>query len=641
MRVEEEISQTPAGLPTVNTDNPWPGLLAFREADQGYFQGRKAETEDLFRLVIRERLSVLFGLSGLGKSSLLQAGLFPLLRRETIFPVYIRLDFSAPEPDLVGAVKADIAREASAAHIEAPPAKADEALWEYFHRQDNDFWNARNRPVIPLLVFDQFEEIFTLGCLDSSRARASEALIEQLADLVEGRPPARLKARLDQHPEEAKAFAFSHHDYKILLSIREDFLPDLEALRARMPALALNRLRLRRMNGEAAVLVVNQAQHLIDPDVAEQVVRFVAADKHHVPLADLEVEPALLSVVCRELNNKRRTLGEPKITSGLLAGSHEQVLTGLYETSVSDLPIEVRCFVEDHLLTVSGYRDSVALDNALSKPGVSRESIDRLVERRLVRREDRGGVQRLELTHDLLCGVVRTSRDRRLQLEAAENERRALLEAQEREKLQRDRQNLKRTRVAAALFLLLTIAAVGAASWAIKSRAAAENARRIAEAARLEADKARLDAEHQRKRAESAVEMIQRSLLIRQAALSGDKDSLGRLLSSLDQNTTLRFTARAADLGYKNQSNQQVYKFDLYPEVATLPTGRDAVAFITYLANHPTFQNTLMTAGAERSFRASYIGWGCLNRIVALVEYKDPTRSPTVAEFDMCKELNW
>src|SRR4029453_4176809 len=246
MHVEEGISQAPAGSSTVNTDNPWPGLLAFREADQGYFQGRKAETEELFRLVMRERLSVLFGLSGLGKSSLLQAGLFPLLRRETIFPVYIRLDFSDPEPDLVGEVKADIAREASAAHIEAPPAKAGHTLREYFPRQDNAFWNAPNQPVIPLLVFDQFEEIFTLGRVDPNRTRATEALIEQLADLVEGRPPARLKDRLDEHPEETKEFLFSHHDYKILLSIREDFLPNLEALRTRMRALPLNRFRLRR-----------------------------------------------------------------------------------------------------------------------------------------------------------------------------------------------------------------------------------------------------------------------------------------------------------------------------------------------------------------------------------------------------------
>ena len=63
------------------------------------------------------------------------------------------------------------------------------------------------------------------------------------------------------------------------------------------------------MNGEAALQVVSQAPHLIDSDVAEKVVRFVAADRRARPLADLEVEPALLSVVCRELNNKRLTSG--------------------------------------------------------------------------------------------------------------------------------------------------------------------------------------------------------------------------------------------------------------------------------------------------------------------------------------------
>lgn len=623
-----------ASSATVNAENPWPGLLAFREADQGYFQGRESETEELFRLILRERLTVLFGLSGLGKSSLLQAGLFPMLRCETIFPVYLRLDFSIADLDLVGQVKAAVAREALAAQIEAPPAEPDETLWEYFHHKDGDFWNSRNRPVLPMLVFDQFEEIFTRGYLDPNRSKATEALIEQLTDLVEGRPPATLKARLDEYPGEAREFSFSRHHYKLLLSIREDFLPDLEALRSRMPALALNRFRLRRMNGEAAILVVNQARDLIDPDVAEQVVRFVAADRHHLPLVDLEVEPALLSVVCRELNNKRRNLGEPKITADLLEGSHEQVLTDLYEHSVADLPVEVRRFIEDRLLTVSGYRDSVALDNALSEPGVTRQSIDQLVERRLIRKEDRGGSQRLELTHDLLSGVVRASRDRRIQIQTAEKERRTLQEAQEQEKLLRDRRDLKRTRIAAASFLFLTVVAVAAATWAMKARLEAEYA--------TEAEKnATREAQDQRKRAETAVEMIQRSMLIRQAALSGDKESLNKLLSSLDQNTRILFAAKYTDLGYKNPDNKEVYRFELYPKPATLPTGGEAVAFITYLADHSSFYNALMTAGAKRGFRISYNGWGCLNRIIALVEYKDPTKTPTVAEFDMCKLLSW
>lgn len=499
MSVDQATIPAIAAGTTVNADNPWPGLLAFRESDQGYFQGRQSETEVLLRLVLRERLTVLFGLSGLGKSSLLQAGLFPRLRQENIFPVYIRLDFSSERPDLIAQILTAIAREAAAHQIEAPAPTNGETLWEYFHRDANNFWNARNRPVMPLLVFDQFEEMFTLGCLDAQRSTANNALIEQLADLAECRPPAQLKSWLDEHPEEAKAFNFARHHYEILLGIREDFLPDLETLRPRMPTVALHRMRLRRMNGEAALLAVNHAKHLIDPDVAELVVRFVAADTRQRPLAELEIEPALLSVVCRELNNHRRKLGEPKITARLLQGNQEQVLADFYERSTADLPPEVRSFIEDHLLTVSGYRDSAALENALSISGVTQPSIDALVERRLVRREDRGGSQRLELTHDVLVGVVRASRDGRRQRDVAEKERASMLKAQEEEKQstlkaqeeqrleleraqaherqERDRKDLRRLRITIAIFVVLTLAAVLTAAWAVIAQRQAKIAR--------------------------------------------------------------------------------------------------------------------------------------------------------------------
>jgi hypothetical protein len=508
MSVEGAALSAVTGAATVNADNPWPGLLAFRETDQGYFRGRQTETADLLRLVMRERLTVLFGLSGLGKSSLLQAGLFPKLRPENVFPVYPRLDFSSGT-DLVVQVFATITREASTREIEAPTPRNGETLWEYFHHEANNFWNSRNRPMMPLLVFDQFEEMFTLGRLNGDRTAATEAFLQQLADLAECRPPARLKAWIDEHPEEASAFDFERHHYKILLGIREDFLPDLESLRTRMPSVVLNRLRLRRMNGEAALLVVNHAQNLIDPNVGEQVVRFVGTDKQHLPLAELEIEPALLSVVCRELNNRRQKIGEAKISAGLLEGNQEQVLADFYERSTADLAPEVRTFLEDHLLTVSGYRDSVAMENALSILGVSRQAIDALVERRLVRREDRGGAQRLELTHDLLAGVVRASRDSRREREAAEKERAALLRAQEeerqallrakeeerlklekdqeRERSERSKRELKLFRIAAVVFGALMLVAIGMASWAFRAQHQANEDRKTADAATQQA----------------------------------------------------------------------------------------------------------------------------------------------------------
>ena len=482
---ESAPSPPRTGAATVNADNPWPGLLAFREADQQYFAGRHTETDDLFRLVMRERLTVFFGLSGLGKSSLLQAGLFPLLRPANIFPVYIRLDFSSADLDLIAQVKSAIARQAKLTDIEAPAIEPRETLWEYFHRRDTDFWNSRNRPVTPLIVFDQFEEVFTLGRLDAQRAQATATLLDQLADLAEGRAPAALKAWLEQHPENTRNFSFTRHNCKLLLSIREDFLPELEGLRERIPSIALNRLRLQRMNGSAALSVVAQAGHLIDSQVAEKVVRFVAAGRSGAPLDGLEVEPALLSVVCRELNNKRQNLNEPRITESLLEGSHDQILTDFYENTVGDLPVEVRSFIEDRLLTVSGFRDSVAVENALCLPGVTAESIDQLVERRLLRREDRGGLQRLELTHDLLTGVVRASGVRRHQREEAEKSRLALLE-QERLAAEREsarKRKLRQTQWVAGAMALLAAASLVLAFVAVREKDRAETNLQLAKKA--------------------------------------------------------------------------------------------------------------------------------------------------------------
>jgi hypothetical protein len=64
---------------------PYRGLLAFREQDAGLFFGRKRFVDDLVEKV-RQRTSTnvvaVVGRSGSGKSSIVNAGLFPELRRE-------------------------------------------------------------------------------------------------------------------------------------------------------------------------------------------------------------------------------------------------------------------------------------------------------------------------------------------------------------------------------------------------------------------------------------------------------------------------------------------------------------------------------------------------------------------------------
>ena len=530
----------------IDRENPWPGLASFTEDARGFFFGREKETDELVRLVRRNTLTVLFGQSGLGKSSLLQAGAFPLLREADYLPLYLRLDHgievaravpAVGSEDTGGKAPATLADQVKAALVEAfksvgadaPAPRADESLWEYFHRKDSDIWSAKNRLLTPILAFDQFEEIFTLGRATEAQRERGRAFLAELADLVENRPPAALRANFDAGELDPARYAFDKPSCQVILSLREDFLPDLEGLKNEMRSIMHSRMRVRRLNGTQALEIVTRpAPHLLAEGVAERIVEFVAGARGGSAerLAELEVEPALLSVICRELNERRRTLGQPQITADLVSGNRREILTDFYERSVADLPEAMRTFVEDHLLTKSGFRDNLALETALESPGVTRPLIDTLVSRRLVRLEDRLGVQRVELTHDVLAEVIRAARDERQQRRTSEESvrrERAAKEAAEAELAQTQanqeatRRALWRARAIAAGCAVLAVAAVGSAVFGYlnlrrareanaqalvaeaKALAAAEAAhraeeralqvRKLAEASRVEAEK--------------------------------------------------------------------------------------------------------------------------------------------------------
>jgi tetratricopeptide (TPR) repeat protein len=64
-------------------DNPYPGSRAFTQADEEFFFGRDADTAVIVDLWMTSRLTVVSGPAGCGKTSLLQAGVRPLLREKT------------------------------------------------------------------------------------------------------------------------------------------------------------------------------------------------------------------------------------------------------------------------------------------------------------------------------------------------------------------------------------------------------------------------------------------------------------------------------------------------------------------------------------------------------------------------------
>jgi WD40 repeat protein len=428
---------------TLDAEHPYPGLESFDEVHRDYFFGRGGEADELFQRVRSRQLTVLHGKSGLGKTSLLQAGVFPKLRDQGFLPLRIRFTFDRvpkaqkpgeepPQVSLADQVRRRI-RDAIKDHeldAEAPDA---ETLWSYFHF--TGFWDARGRAVTPVIVLDQFEEVFTHS---GERAGELEELITELSDLVENRIPEAVRATPDARvPPPGKL-----PRVRVVIALREDFLADLSALRPRMPSLASAGTRLGPLVGDAAldaVLSPAKARDLVDPGVAERIVRLVAGtgkegpasseagqpppekrkegplpDEEALrPLKELEVESSLLALYCQELNLDRfDEKGNKKRDKIEVRSDSDRILDTFYDRCMKGTPDAARVFVEEKLLTERNRRDTQALDR-LQDFRVRRADIDLLVARRLLRIEPRLGQLYVEIVHDVLTRTIAKRRDER------------------------------------------------------------------------------------------------------------------------------------------------------------------------------------------------------------------------------------
>lgn len=455
---------------------PWPGLDAFSEALQAFFFGRTAESEELFHRIRGETVTLLFGQSGLGKTSLLRAGLTPRLRA-AFLPVFLRLDYAEGAPSPTAQVKAEFEREAAAAQADATPIDAEETLWGYFHRVDRAVTSRAGEPLVPLLIFDQFEEMFTLGLARAGSRATAQRFLAELADLIENRPPDSVEKAIECDPAAIDKYHFDRQEYRIVIALREDFLAQLDSVRERAPLIGRNRFRLRRMTGwQGFDAVTRPVPGLIAPELAWEILRFVGRpnpEDAFGPAANeggdgLEVEPALLSLVCRELNERRLALGLDRVTSDLLAGNRESIIQSFYDNVLADQKPAVRQFVEDELLSESGFRESVSLDRArrtLAAADVPADALDTLVSRRLLRIEERLDVARVEIIHDVLAPVIRASRDGRhvREAEAEANRRAAEAERQSREREEAARREIeffreiRRKRQAYAMLVVMAL----------------------------------------------------------------------------------------------------------------------------------------------------------------------------------------
>lgn len=234
---------TSATAAAVDDRHPWLGLASFSEDTRAFFYGREEEVAELARRVQRKLLTVLFGQSGLRKTSILRAGIVPKLRAQGYCPVYVRIDYGPDAPSAAQQIKQAVLRETAAAGswTRAGVAVQEESLWKFFHHRDDVLQDAHGKVLMPLLIFDQFEEIFTLAQGDDGGRQRAARFLDGLAELVENRPSPALEAQLEEDDTAIERFDFARSDYQVLITLREDYLAHLESLKGVMPSNGLGR----------------------------------------------------------------------------------------------------------------------------------------------------------------------------------------------------------------------------------------------------------------------------------------------------------------------------------------------------------------------------------------------------------------
>ncbi|HNL07225.1 MAG TPA: hypothetical protein PKH93_06585, partial [Chitinophagales bacterium] len=399
----------------------YPGTRPFQQSDAHLFHGRKQEIKELSHLIIVEKLVILFAKSGIGKTSLLNAGVVPYLRAESkpYFPIFIRFNDIQQTPD-------QQTRYFLQDYL--PDKNNYPTLWEtckYLRSPD-----AKTHETVPLLIFDQFEELFTLYTPDKT-----QEFVTQFADLVSGRIPdavqQQIRNDIRQNPDLSDtdiAWRETPPYVKIIIAIRSDYLSYLDQLSPPIPAILRNRFQL-------YPLAADQAQAaIVQPAMAEgtfesPIFSYSAATVQQLQTALVnqqnEVESFQLQLICQFIEDKiiaaqkegkTITVVEPDLYGG--EAGLQSILNDFYTTILDGLDAEMRPRVQrlvEQELIKNERRISLAQDLITIDLQIPIQLLKQLTEVRLLRKEPRLGSYYYELSHDtLIKPILITYKERKI-----------------------------------------------------------------------------------------------------------------------------------------------------------------------------------------------------------------------------------
>jgi WD40 repeat protein len=431
------VSEPTVAVPSV----PYRGIHPFRYVDHPIFFARGEESHRLISLVSVYRGVMLYGDSGAGKSSLVNAGLIPEALALGFEPERLRVQPRAGEELVVQRIPTadEGVLPSLLAHGEDASVRTVLSIAAFEARLGDACVEHR-----PLLIFDQFEEIVTL--FDEPGLREPQhGLVELFVRLLHGTLPV-----------------------KLLFSFREDYLGRVRELLAACPELVDQALRIAPPSADTLPTIIRgpferYPEHFereLSPTLAERLVTVLGERFGAGELSLSEVQ-----TVCLRLwqSDSPEALLDAKGPQGLLEDylgeALDEMPDHLRAAAIALLGQMVTAAGTRNVISASDLFDRVRAEDEDETPEVLGEALERLSQSRLVRLERRRELDLYEITSEFLVPWISARRDELRESQARRRERRRLL-----------------ILGSVALALLLIAAVVAAlAVWAVGQRNRAED----------------------------------------------------------------------------------------------------------------------------------------------------------------------
>jgi WD40 repeat protein len=345
--------------------SPFKFLDSYTKEDRDIFFGRDKEIEELYSRVFESKILVIYGISGTGKSSLINCGLANKFNDTDWLPVNIRRGTNINKSLFEGLARS------SASGTGTNIVKVIRSIY-----LDNF------KPVY--LIFDQFEELFIFGTKEEK-----DELVNNVRKVID-----------------------SDLQCRFIFSIREEYLAGITEFEKSIPAFLSNRIRIEKMTRQKALEVIEGPCRfnniVVNPGFPEALLTKLNPDNPEVELTYLQVYLDKVFHIASSDGSYPE-----KLTTDLIdkAGDVKDLLGTFLEEQIAKLDNpETGLVILKSFVSVKGTRQQITEDEVIeySKTlgkDIDRETVKNLIQKfiglRILRDKDDNG--RYELRHDSLA----------------------------------------------------------------------------------------------------------------------------------------------------------------------------------------------------------------------------------------------